>query len=652
MFLLDLALVALFFTNIWVFVYTHLLVFLNSQFPAPAKVVFLTAIGHPEPFEIPLYLGISLLFIFIIALLYRRPVQLKFIHPAIKAVILIILSFIFIRSLSSYPLAAELDPYSPRSNPGIYVQIVFFYILSIAFIVLSLGLLHRVLKNTKKTSFVLYFILTIILFSITFDARFPMAGHDYEFFIGPTWEIINGKTIYTDILSRYGFLTPVFFALLNKIHLLNLFYIPAVIWALYVLQYLICFIMMHKISRSAIFSLVGLSSIITLNYFSLKHLPSVVPEVGPLRWFPVVLIIYLFYRFKRIDSHLFILLTAFLSFFVVDSGIAIIMSYCTTFLMLLLGKIISAARFIRSLLFLFINLLFVLLMINLVHIMLGYKIVNVFNIIYSLQKHAVLGLAMIAIPEKTYFWLVLLIYFTAIIYFFKNHVENRRACSLLIFCANMSLFTGAYFVGRSHPHNLFNMSIFPILTLFLLFGIFFYQVRSKKLKIIGLILLFILFVVIPAYQRRITLSEMILTKLDKLTKGKIFQSEVEESISQMYKDDIRIINENASEKKIAILSADDSYLFLKTGKKNLLDANPLMGIDLPVDIDFAIKNALKRCPQKIAVDCSFVGKCASYTPFIGPNFDMNLILGKIENGCNIKYEPKICSSHLCIAQVK
>ena len=75
-----------------------------------------------------------------------------------------------------------------------------------------------------------------------------------------------------------------------------------------------------------------------------------------------------------------------------------------------------------------------------------------------------------------------------------------------------------------------------------------------------------------------------------------------------------------------------------------------MGIDLPEDMDFALKTAVKKCPQKIAVDCSFVNRCPPYTAFIRVNFNIRLILDKIEKGCQTKYEPTICTKKLCIAE--
>ena len=141
---------------------------------------------------------------------------------------------------------------------------------------------------------------------------------------------------------------------------------------------------------------------------------------------------------------------------------------------------------------------------------------------------------------------------------------------------------------------------------------------------------------------------MLLFKYSRITTGKLFKSEVEEIINTTYREDIKLIRSNFPDEAV-ILSSDDTYLFYASGKKNHLDVNPIMGIDVQEDIDFALKNAAKKCPEKIAIDCSFVGKCPSYTPFVGVSFDLKLILDKLEAGCSSKYRPEICSTHLCIA---
>lgn len=669
---LDFAIQVLLTTNIWIVLYTKLLSYLNTAFSAPTQREFLWVPSVPEPFEIPLYLGLSLSFILLIFFSQKLFSKLNTLPLKLKIFLLLLLSLLFLSTLGKYPMGGEYDPYPPRSNGLIYLIVGFTYLLVIGL----LTFLSRYLKPS-----VLYLLVFIVIVLITFDAGFPMAGHDYEYFIGPSYEVAQGKTVYTDILSRYAFITVDLFAFLHKSNILSLYYIPLIIWILYIAQYFLCFFLLKKISDSNILASLGTFSIMTMNYFSLSHLPSVIPQIGPLRWFPIVFLLFLFYKFKNFESKKFIFTIALLSFFMIDVGIAILMAYgASLFILFLVNKTI-VVRIIKAILLLSINLIVILLAINILHLALGYKPVDILTPFYSFKKHAVLGLSMIPIKEKNYFWLVLLIYFASIIYFFRQNSlrkvkipflssswevrsrekrdehaqlseKNGIELSVLLFSANLSLFASVYFVGRSHPHNLFNISLFPLLNLFILIGLFSKKLQSANRRInhkhLALIILFVVFIVFPTYQRRFTLTEMLITKYSRLTAGKIFKSEVEKIISAKYKDDIKLIKNNFPNKAV-IFSVDDTYLFYSSGKKNLLDANPILGIDLPEDINFAVKNAVKKCPQKIAIDCSFAGKCQSYTSFVGVTFNLKLLLDKLESGCKSKYVPNKCSPHLCIA---
>ena len=668
---LGFAIYLLFITNIWVILFNTLVLILNSLFPPHIKEVFITQPGAGEQFEIPVYILLSAFFILFIIFTHKLIQNIDKLSFFLKLFSLVILIIFFLYMLGTYPLSNQYDPYLPRADKSVYFIVVFFYCL-ISTLVIASG---KLLKGK-----VLYLFVILLLGLITFDAGFPLTGHDYEHFIGPSYEIARGKTIYTDILSRYAFLTPIIFAVLNKLKILPLSLIPTIVWLLYIIQYFFCFYLIKKISKSDVFALLGTAAILTLNYFSLSHLPSVIPQVGPLRWLPMILLIFLLYKFKRLDSFWFIFSVALSSLFMIDSGIAIILSYFTTlFFSLVIGNIIKE-RILRVFFIFILSLLGIILLINLLHLLFGYKLINMTGALYSLKKFALSGLSLMPMSQKNYFWLVPLIYFASLIYFFKQKKielgvasdkalreadfrdlrkslaeekshERQNLTQLLLFSANISLFTSIYFIGRSHPHNLFNISIFPLLNFFLLIAIVLkseFKKDANKFLLATIYLLLATFIIfIPAFQRRITLTEMILTKINLLKKGDVFKSEVNEIIKIKYKEEINLIKNNLPDETL-ILSADDTYLFNATGKKNLLDANPIMGIDVEEDIDFALKNTIKNCPKKIAVDCSYIGKCPSYTPFVVVTFNLNLILNKLESGCKIKYKPVQCTDKLCI----
>ncbi len=677
MFLLDLALESLIWTNIWIFLYTKVLFILNTLFPSHIDRSFLWVQSEPEPFEISLYIIISLIVLLMIYISHKLVKNIPKISLKIKIPIFIILSLLFLFSLGAYPQALQFDPYLPRPDQSIYTKISLLYVFAVFIFISVVTAISKFIKNNRLSTVLIYGFVIIIISLVTFDARFPMAGHDYEYFIGPATEVINGKTIYTDVLSRYAFLTIDLFAFLNKLIHFSLFYIPLIVWIFYIIQYFLCFYFLKKVSRSVMFSTVGLASIITVNYFSLSHLPSVIPQVGPLRWLPLIIAVFLLYLFKRINSKYFILSISLLSFFMIDVGIALIMPFLSTIGILFLIKKLGLKDTLKSVLFLAISLISVYLVINAVHLLFGYKVVDIVSPLYSFRKHAVLGLSMIPIAMQTYFWFVILIYFASIIYIFKKQkefkIDSGRASLarmtsfwggtkvttpeslfamnliLVLFSANLSLFACVYFVGRSHPHNLFNIALFPLLNFFLLAGLIYTSVRSQKKRIIACLLIFIIFIIYPVNQRRFTLTEMIMTKINSLKSPNLFKSDVEEIINKTYTSDIKLINKELKDEKIVVLSVDDTYIFYASGRKDLLDANPIMGIDLPEDLTFAVKNAVKICPKKIVVDCSIVGKCQPYTPFIGVTFNLNMILSLIEKSCKTKYVPSTCTSRLCVA---
>lgn len=88
-----------------------------------------------------------------------------------------------------------------------------------------------------------------------------------------------------------------------------------------------------------------------------------------------------------------------------------------------------------------------------------------------------------------------------------------------------------------------------------------------------------------------------------------------------------------------------------TGKRNLLDANPIIGdIDMQSEMKAAIKTAVRICPEKLVMDCSIVKKCQTYKTYAQwDHAVLPFVLEEIENACGITYQPAICTDKLCIA---
>lgn len=649
----DFANLLLVITNIWIIVYTGMVDFLNFKFPPRVNEFFYRpGAAFPEPFEMPLYLILS--FFLTVAIWLLAKIYLKknmIIATPLKYFFFLILTIQFITKLDHFPLANELYPYNLRPHGMIYNIVLALYIGTISLIIVEFTFVAKIFAKKKFIIPVLFICIGFIIAFFTFEPRFPISAHEYKYFYGPIWEVISGKTLFTSIHTDYGFYATLFFALLYKFRLFSFSHLPIYVWIAFIIQYFLSFYLIFKISRSMVFALIGLFSIITINYFCFFVLPITITQYSAMRRLPSVLLLFFLYKFKKIDSRLFSLL-AITDFWIVDTGISILMALGLTFLYFTFLRYINLKKFFVSIISLILFQGCVFLVINIVHLLAGYRYINYVDILNSLKEHAVTGLTMIPIESHNFFWLVILIYFASMLYVFykKGQVEANQ---LIILSANLSLFNSLYFVGRSHPANILDISIIVLLNFFLLLGDVWKTILSMKLKTILTLLLFFIFIVYPAFERRYSLTELVAQKLRRIEQGQIFTLESDQILQKQFAKDLELISKNLTQKEIIILSRDETFLFFLSGKKNLLDVNPQSGIDTLSEMNFAVKKAISVCPKKIAVDCRIFQKCPLYESYSQKSlFTAPIILNTIEKRCSVQYKPTICNNHLCIAQTE
>jgi hypothetical protein len=549
-------------------------------------------------------------------------------------------------------MAHDIYPYTASEASATYHLFLFFYLTVMALILVETAILEKLIQKNRK---VFIFFLGLVLFLIaivTFEPRFPMVGHDYSFFFGPVWEIISGKTIYTDTPALYGFTSTLLFTALYKLGILNIWYLPAIVWFLYIAEYFLCFYLIYKIGQSLILATVSLFSIITINYFSNYLLPATIPQTGPLRWLPLIVAIYLVYKFKRLDSKIVVLSFPILVFWFLDSGIFLMLSYFFSLFILFLNKRLNLKKLISCVFYFVVTSICIFILINIIQIILGYKFIDIFLLFEKMREFALAGFGMLPMPEKGYFWFVVLIYFMSLIYLFKEKLSNANH-QLLLFSSNTLFFSAIYFVGRSHPHNLFHIGIFAILNLYILFAFLSQKINNRSGKFAFCLILIFFTIIFPAYERQEILTRTIMVKINQFRQGDIFKPESEAILKTKYKDDIAMINRSLPDKKILILSDDDTYLFYLTGKQNLLNYNPQIINIAKSDFQHSLREAVIACPKKIAADCRLFNKCSdsdlfslSYV-FVQPQF-----LNYLETSCKGQYKPVECTNHLCIGKTE
>lgn len=676
---INLVINALFLTNLWIILYTKLNDYLYFRFPPhQIEIFFRQGLGNPEPFEIPLYILLTLTITALIWLYYRFVKKnVGHIPPILKYIVLLLLFVLFVSKLNSFPYAGDIAPYILRLDKISYFLGFLIYIGVIFLITLEFTFIKKFFANKKWINFLLFVLLFFIIAMITFEPHFAISIPDASLFYGPAYEIASGKTIFTQVPSQYGFLSILLFAFIYKITHLSFIYLPVIIWLMLIIEYFLCFYLILKTSKSIFFSLMGLFSILTVNFIS----ATAGPQAGALRWLPLFLLLFLFYKFKKIDSKPLLFLVPILGMWNIDSGIALIFGYILTlfFLLVLLPKI-KIKRFISALIFFIFFTALVAIIIQSIHLFLGLQAVDFSQLYSTINKNAILAILMVPIPDKTYFWLVILIYFASIIFFFKKMQENipdlrdlggpsrlnrdgreptgvaNRGIDLaiLIFSANLMFFASIYYVGRSMPGELFTISIFVLVTFFLLTGIYLKEINSPLQRNVILVLIFIITICYPCYLRKEYIADKLLNKISRLSHGHIFSSQLDRKVQSFYKDEVLIFKKNIPESQILILSSDDTYLLYLFNKKNLLDVNPIWGtVGTKNEIDKSIQKISANCPKKILADCSIAGRCHQYkTLTSGDSGAFPLLLTAIEKKCQVKYTPTICTNKLCLTEKK
>lgn len=649
-------------TNIWIFFYNSLLSFLNSRFPPKISEIFYITGAAPEPFEIPLYLGLTFLFVILIFLLHRwifkappqaaktRASDLSFSY-ILEAVVFLLLFSIFIINIGEYPLRGNPDPYLPRTNTSFYQVSFVLYVVTVAFLTAQLTIIKRMIDKLGHYAYLITaFLVVIIIALFIFEPNFPISGMDYSFFSGPIWEVTHGRTIITETPSQYGILPILFFVFLSKLHLFRITYLPYFFWTLFVFEYFLLFYLIYKIGRSYLLALIALFSIVTINYFSIAHIPLFTPQAGPLRWLPMFFTLFLFFRQKKIDAKPMIFFIALSSYWILDTGLYLIMAYLLTLFILTISQTIEIKKAAKAVFWLFIYVIVILLVLDGVHLFFGYKYLNIFLAFSKIQQYSRSGFNMIRIFPKTYFWFLLLFYFASLIYFFKKR-EHDFFDQLVLFAANLSFFGGVYFVGRSHPHTLFWIAPLALFNFFLLVIHINAQLESEKIKLFISLVLFLLFIVFPIYNRKEVMLEKAIAGYKRIATGNILFTELDPYLKKKYSLEKDLIDKHLKDDKVAIIHADDTYLLYMTNKQNLLLTNPQTSIVSPDDLMFALQDVYRVCPQKIAVDCRFVGKCSENWTFSGiTNFIQPYLLDALQKKCNTTYKPTICTNQLCIAE--
>lgn len=352
------------------------------------------------------------------------------------------------------------DLFTGKIVLSVFVVCIILYLLlqkNIVCISHKLYSVHK-LMNTKILFDIFVFVIMLILNQKVIDF------HHYSFYIGPTFDVNNGKSILYDTPSQYGYLVIHFLVFLTKwignsfntFHIINI-----TLFTIYCMgEYLILSRLINNKFKLliAIFVLISLQTLYTDYYTSLY------PSTGPLRFGIGLLICWLLCHFQWRKSFVFGTLFASISlFWSVETAVYIVPAWLFTCIAQDIINYKFSKDALKKILYRLISFLCISILIFMVIIFIEYYNRKTFPDISAFYEYAISygnGFGSLLIePFGNHFLiiLVLIIGLNVTFYIVVNGKKSKFA-NALIFMSIFNVLVFSYFIGRSHENNIINIS--------------------------------------------------------------------------------------------------------------------------------------------------------------------------------------------------
>jgi len=402
-----------------------------------------------------------------------------------KIILLVILLSIFFSDAYFYFTDIGFNFPMPNQAKGVTP----FIIMAIVFIVL--WLLIKIASKKEKLADIL---IIIFLIPICFIAVAKISIFDYSFIFAPALRILKNFEL-KDIYFQYDLLLSGIATIWMKLNI-NLNYFQVIGQFSFYALFLASFFFSKKFFIKKKLAYYLLISLVLVKIYGLMHDPILVFQVTPLRidWWLLILIV----SFSRgIYSKLLGFILAALIIFHKTFGLIYVISYFEIIFVLFLFDLIynkisleSCKNNIKK--------HFNLCLPNIIIIFISFVInLLIFNgaSIESAYLYQQIGIGFIQISKISFYWyfLVLVSATVAILFLKRNNLSINYFNSSLLLIA-LSIGNSIYFFGRSHEHNIINISASLIFVLFLFFDLVLYhteiktQLQSKYRKIISVLL--------------------------------------------------------------------------------------------------------------------------------------------------------------------
>lgn len=341
----------------------------------------------------------------------------------------------------------------------------------IAIVILILtGLLILMYDKLKPKIFLVC--ISVLLLPVCFIATEVISVFDYSFILSPALRLLNGNPL-SEIYFQYDLFLSLLAALWMKLDInLNLFQLLGQLsfFALFIGV----FIFSKKFFINKKFPLFILLLLLILRYYAIMHEPVAIFQVTPLRlelWLILLVLVY----YKGVYHWINAVVIGILLMLHKNFGLLYLLAYYQVVITLfIVGWVevivnrknsgITVGVFFKKQLLLNFKNLFIIAVFVIVSIILFKGFIPKSALLYQQ-----IGVGMIPVSAKSFYWYIPAIFSLCFILLLKY--RNKLSAQyfhtglLIVF---LGIANSIYFFGRSHEHNILNISTSLVLVLFLL----------------------------------------------------------------------------------------------------------------------------------------------------------------------------------------
>lgn len=411
------------------------------------------------------YVLYSLMFVNIIVsfVLFRITllVKNKMLYLALFA-IFTIASVMYITKIGFVPPMSTFNDYKDI-NP--FVMVVMLVIT---------GLLMLLYNYVSARIF--FITIAVLLIPVCFIATEVMSVFDYGFILSPALRLVNGAPL-SEIYFQYDLFLSLLAAIWMKLNIdLNLFQVLGQ-FSFFAL-FLGVFVFSKRFFINKNYAVFVFVMLLITRYYAIMHEPVAIFQVTPLRlelWFFLLLVVY----YKGAYHWLNAIVIGLLLMVHKNFGLLYLLSYLQLIITLFIIDFVASLAEQKTTKGAVISFLKKQVALNYknVLIIVGFVVTSIIMFNGFIPKSAILyqqiGVGMIQVSFNSFYWYIPAIFSVCFVLVIKYKkllsAQYFQTALLIVFLA---IGNSIYFFGRSHEHNILNITTSLVLVLFLLFDLF------------------------------------------------------------------------------------------------------------------------------------------------------------------------------------